>query len=178
MAVTQRTAEVSTTLLKVMERAKREPEARFTSLAHCLDEAALERAYRHIRKDAAVGADGVTHEAFGKKLAENVGGLHERLKTKRYRHQPIRRVYIPKGEGKTRPIGVSSIEDKIVQQALREVLEAVYEPVFRDCSYGFRPSVARTTRCGPSNRCSSEVRGTGFWRPTSRASSTASIARC
>lgn len=139
MVVTRRTAQMSPGLLRVMERAKRDPEACFTSLAHLLDEEALQRAYRRIRKDAAVGVDGVTHEAYGEKLEENVRSLHERLKTKRYRHQSIRRVHIPKEKGKTRPIGVSSIEDKIVQQALREVLEAVYEPIFRDCSYGFRP---------------------------------------
>ena len=139
MAVTRRTAEMSPELLKVMERARRDPEVRFTSLAHYLDEDALRRAYRHIRKDAAVGVDGVTHEAYGENLNENVRDLHGRLKTKRYRHQTIRRTYIPKGRGEKRPIGISSIEDKIVQQALREVLEAVYEPIFRDCSYGFRP---------------------------------------
>jgi group II intron reverse transcriptase/maturase len=130
---------MSPKLLKVMERAKRDPKARFLSLAHLLDEQMLRQAYRDIRKDAVVGVDGVTHEAYGQELEHNLRDLHERLRTKRYRHQPIRRVYIPKGRGKVRPIGVSSVEDKVVQRALSRVLEAVYEPVFLDCSYGFRP---------------------------------------
>ena len=126
-------------LLKVTERAKRHPDARFNSLAHLVDEAALGRAYGRIRRDAAVGADGITKEQYGQGLEDNLRELHERLKTMRYRHQPIRRVHIPKGDGRTRPIGVSSMEDKIVQGALREVLEAVYEQDFLECSYGFRP---------------------------------------
>jgi RNA-directed DNA polymerase len=126
-------------LLKVRERAKRDPDARFNSLAHLLDADALERAYRRIRKDAAVGVDGVTKEQYGEHLESNLQGLHERLRSKRYRHQPILRVHIPKAPGKTRPIGISTTEDKIVQGAKREVLEAIYEEDFLDCSYGFRP---------------------------------------
>lgn len=126
-------------LLKVVERAKRDPDARFNSLAHLLDEEALGRAFRRIRKDAAVGVDGITKEQYGQDLEGNLKGLHERLRTMRYRHQPIQRVHIPKGNGKTRPIGISSVEDKIVQGALREALEAVYEQDFLECSYGFRP---------------------------------------
>ena len=112
-------------LMRVMERAQREPEGRFHSLAHLIDVPALERAYHRIRKDAAAGVDGVTKEQYGQKLRENLENLHERLKAKRYRHQPIRRVHIPKDKGKTRPIGISCFEDKLVQEALREVLEAV-----------------------------------------------------
>jgi group II intron reverse transcriptase/maturase len=104
-----------------------------------LDESALARAYHRLRKEAAAGVDGVTKEQYGEKLAENLRDLHERLRTKRYRHQPIRRVHLPKEGGATRPIGVSATEDKVVQGALREVLEAVYEQDFLDCSYGFRP---------------------------------------
>jgi group II intron reverse transcriptase/maturase len=126
-------------LLKVTERAKRDPDARFNSLAHLLDEAALERAYHRIRKDAAVGVDGITKEQYGQQLEENLRELHERLRAGRYRHQPIRRVHIPKSPGRTRPIGISSTEDKIVQGALREVMEAMYEQDFLECSYGFRP---------------------------------------
>jgi RNA-directed DNA polymerase len=126
-------------LLKVVERAKTEPEGRFHSLAHLLDVPALMRAYRRMRKDAAVGVDGVTKEQYGQDLAGNLRDLHERLVSKRYRHQPIRRVHIPKDNGKTRPIGISAFEDKLVQDAVREVLEAIYEQDFRECSYGFRP---------------------------------------
>lgn len=130
---------VSPKLLEVMERAKRGPQMRFFSLAHLIDEEALKRAYGRTRKGAAVGVDGVTKEQYGKELERNVANLHNRMKTMRYRHQPLRRVHIPKGKGATRPIGISSIEDKIVQGAIRELLEAVYEPLFYDGSYGFRP---------------------------------------
>lgn len=130
---------VSPGLVKVAERARREPEAKFHSLAHLIDMAALRRAYERIRKDAAVGVDGMTKERYGQDLEARLVDLHGRLKGMRYRHQPIRRVHIPKDNGKTRPIGISTIEDKIVQDSIREVLEAVYEQTFHDCSFGFRP---------------------------------------
>jgi RNA-directed DNA polymerase len=139
MANAQTLGKMSPQLLKVVERAKREPEGRFNSLAHLIDVPALERAYRRMRNAAAVGVDGVTKEDYGQDLERNLRDLHERLKAKRYRHQPIRRVYIPKGQGKTRPIGIAAFEDKLVQDALREVLEAIYEQDFLDCSHGFRP---------------------------------------
>jgi group II intron reverse transcriptase/maturase len=130
---------MSPKLVKVVERAQREPEGRFHSLAHLMDVPALERAYRRSRKDAAVGVDGVTKEQYGQGLEANLQDLHARMKAKRYRHQPIRRVHIPKEGGKTRPIGISAFEDKLVQDVVREVLEAIYEQDFLDCSYGFRP---------------------------------------
>ncbi len=130
---------MSPELREVVERAQREPEGRFHSLAHRIDVPALERAFHRLRKDAAVGVDGVTKEAYGKELDSNLADLHERLRSKRYRHQPLRRVHIPKGKGQRRPIGISALEDKIVQGAVRDVLEAVYEQDFLDCSYGFRP---------------------------------------
>jgi len=104
-----------------------------------MDVSALMRAYQRMRKDAAVGVDGVTKEKYGQNLEDNLGDLHARLVTKRYRHQPILRVHIPKDKSKTRPIGISAFEDKLVQDAVREVLEAIYEQEFLDCSYGFRP---------------------------------------
>lgn len=139
MVAAQTAENMSPGLLKVAERAKRDPQEQFFSLAHLIDESALERAFSQIRKDAAVGVDGITKEQYGQELSSNLRALHERMKAMTYRHQPIRRAYIPKGEGKTRPIGISSMEDKIVQEALREIIEAVYEPVFLDISYGFRP---------------------------------------
>jgi len=125
-------------LVRVAEAAKRNP-GRLLSLAHHIDVVALRRGYKRIRKDAAVGQDGITKEQYGEALEENLRDLHQRLKTMRYRHQPLRRVYIDKGGGKKRPIGISSTEDKIVQEALRELLEAIYEQDFLECSYGFRP---------------------------------------
>jgi RNA-directed DNA polymerase len=130
---------MSPELMKVVERAQREPEGRFHSLAHLIDVPALLRAYQRIRKDGAVGVDGVTKEQYGQKLQENLENLHARLKAKQYRHQPIRRVHIPKDNGKTRPIGISAFEDRVVQDAIREVLQAIYEQDFLDCSHGFRP---------------------------------------
>jgi len=130
---------MSPELLRVAERAKREPEGQFHSLAHLIDERSLARGYYRQREDAAVGVDGVTKEHYGQDLDNNIRDLHQRLRSKRYRHQPIRRVHIPKDNGKMRPLGVSAFEDKIVQDAVREVLQAIYEQDFLDCSFGFRP---------------------------------------
>lgn len=131
--------DMSTGLQKVAERAKREPAGRVHSLAHLIDEELLAAVYQRLRGDAAVGVDGISKEQYGQELQSNLHDLHERLRTKRYRHQPIRRVHIPKEKGRTRPIGISATEDKVVQGALREVLQAIYEQDFLDCSYGFRP---------------------------------------
>ena len=103
---------MSTGLQKVVERARRDPKERILSLAHRIDVPALERAYRRLRNDAAVGVDGVTKAEYGRDLEPRLRDLHERLKSRRWRHQPIRRVHIPKGGGKTRPIGISTVEDK------------------------------------------------------------------
>jgi len=130
---------MSTVLTEVVARAKREPETRLRSMAQHIDVAALGRAFDRIRSKAAVGVDGVTKEAYGEDLETNLRDLHERMKAMRYRHQPIRRVHIPKEKGKTRPIGISCIEDKVVQGALHELLGLIYEQTFLDCSYGFRP---------------------------------------
>jgi len=127
-----------TGLQKVVDRARRHPEERILSLAHRIDVPALVRAYRRLRSGAAVGVDGVTKAEYGQDLERKLTDLRERLKSKRWRHQPIRRVHIPKGEGRTRPIGISTVEDKIVQDSIREVLEEIYEQDFLDCSYGFR----------------------------------------
>ena len=123
-------ADMSPGLVKVVERAKREPEGRFHALAHLIDVPALGRAYRRQRSEAAVGVDGVTKEQYGHALEANLQDRHARLKAQRYRHQPIRRVHIPKAQGKTRPMGMSAFEDKVVQDAVREVLEAIDEPDF------------------------------------------------
>jgi len=122
-----------------MERARRNPQERQFSLAYLIDVDALRRSYHRLRKNAAVGVDGVTKAQYGQNLEENLRALHARLKGMIYRHQPIRRVHIPKDKNRTRPIGISATEDKIVQGALREILEAIYEQDFLDCSYGFRP---------------------------------------
>jgi RNA-directed DNA polymerase len=147
-------------LLRVMERARRNPHERQLSLAYLIDVAALKRAYGRIRKDAAVGVDGVTKERYGQDLERNLADLHERLETMRYRHQPIRRVHIAKDKDRKRPIGISCVEDKVVQGALTEILGAIYEQDFSDSSFGFRPkrsahdalkALHRTVRHGRAN---------------------------
>lgn len=125
-------------LERVTEAARNNP-GELLSLAHHIDVAALRRSYTRVRNNAAVGVDGVTKEQYGEDLERNLQDLHQRLKSQRYRHQPIRRVLIDKEGGKKRPIGISALEDKLVQDSLRELLEAIYEQDFLDCSYGFRP---------------------------------------
>jgi RNA-directed DNA polymerase len=139
MSDAQTSMNLSPKLMKVAERAKRDPEARLLALAYVMDEELLKEAFGRIHKDAAVGVDGVTKEQYGAHLDDSVRRLHARMKEGRYRHQPIRRVHIPKAPGKTRPIGISTVEDKVVQNALTMVLGAIYEQTFLDCSYGFRP---------------------------------------
>lgn len=132
-------SDTSPKLAKVMELARKDPVLRLRSLAHVLDEDLLTRSFHQLRKDAAIGVDEVTKEGYGLNLADNIRGLHERMKHTRYRHQPIRRVHIPKANGALRPLGISCTEDKVVQRALTTLLTAIYEPVFMNCSYGFRP---------------------------------------
>lgn len=137
MPATSMAENMSPERLKVMERAK-DPKFVFLSLAHLIDEAALTRAFHRVRNGAAVGVDGITKEQYGQELESNIRRLHQRLRTMEWEHQPIQRVHIPKDKGKTRPIGISTLEDKLVQGALCELLEAIYEPLFKDFSYGFR----------------------------------------
>ena len=128
----------STKLKEVAERAKRDPEGQFFSLAYLIDFETLKTSFGRIKNKAAEGVDGVTKTEYAKELEANLKDLHQRMREGRYRHQPVKRVHIPKGKGKTRPIGISTIEDKIVQGALQIVLEPVYENTFLECSMGFR----------------------------------------
>ena len=157
MSVTPRTQEVSPRLLKVAELAKKDPQLRFHTLAHLIDEDAFARAFRRLDGQAAVGVDGITKEQYGQNLEGNLVALRARMKAGQYRHQPIRRVHIPKAPNKTRPIGISSVEDKIVQGALREVLEVIYEQDFVPGSYGLPPR----SQCA---RCTSRVGSRGVDR--------------
>ena len=129
----------SSALDRVREVARRDKEARFTALLHHVDLARLRTAYWAIRPQAAPGVDGVTWAAYGQDLEANLQDLHERVHAGRYRAKPSRRVYIPKADGRQRPLGIATLEDKIVQRAVVEVLNAVYEVDFRGFSYGFRP---------------------------------------
>ena len=111
----------------------------FTTLAHHIDVEWLREAYRRTRKDGATGIDGRTAQEYAQGLDERLRDLLERAKSGRYRAPPVRRVHIPKGNGETRPLGIPTFEDKVLQRAVAMVLEAVYEQDFLDCSYGFRP---------------------------------------
>lgn len=128
-----------TKLALIAKRAREEPQCQFTSLAHLLDEGFLRECYFSLGRDRASGIDGVTWEEYGENLDENLKGLVVRLKAKRYKPQPARRTYIPKDAHSVRPLGLPSLEDKIVQKGMVAILEAIYEADFRDCSYGFRP---------------------------------------
>ncbi len=124
---------------RVRQVAREDKEARFTALLHHVDRARLRAAYWAIRPKAAPGVDGVTWEAYGQDLEANLHDLHTRLHTGRYRARPSRRAYIPKADGRSRPLGIATLEDKIAQRAVVEVLNAVYEVDFLGFSYGFRP---------------------------------------
>lgn len=140
MADAQKSDLVSTKQQQIAQLAKRQPQLRFTSLNHHLTISWLLEAFHRTRKDAAPGVDGQTADEYGLHLLENLRGLLDRAKSGTYRAQPVRRVHIPKGTGKeTRPLGVPTLEDKILQRAVVMVLEPLYEQDFLDCSYGFRP---------------------------------------
>jgi len=128
----------SSALERVREVARADKGARFTALLHHVDLARLRAAYRAIRPQAAPGVDGVTWVEYGQDLESNLRDLHARVQAGRYRAKPSRRVHIPKADGRLRPLGIASLEDKIVQRAVVEVLNAVYEVDFRGFSYGFR----------------------------------------
>jgi group II intron reverse transcriptase/maturase len=123
----------------VRQVAVRDKEARFTALLHHVTVSRLRWAYWAIRPKAAPGVDGVTWASYGQDLEANLRGLHERVQQGRYRASPSRRAYIPKADGRQRPLGIATLEDKIVQRAVVEVLNAVYEADFLGFSYGFRP---------------------------------------
>ncbi|HEX8797843.1 MAG TPA: group II intron reverse transcriptase/maturase, partial [Terriglobales bacterium] len=130
---------MSTQIDRISELAKEDPKRRFFSIAHLITPEALYVAFQGLRKKASAGVDGVTYQEYEKDAVRNIQQLHERLKEGKYRAQPLRRIYIPKENGKQRPISIPSLEDKIVQKATGEVLNAIYEQDFLECSYGFRP---------------------------------------
>ncbi|MGH7474041.1 MAG: reverse transcriptase domain-containing protein, partial [Candidatus Methylomirabilales bacterium] len=121
------------------EVARRDKDARFTTLLHHVDLNRLRVAYWAIRPQAAPGEDKVTWGAYGVGLEEKLQDLHQRVQSGSYRASPSRRVYIEKADGRLRPLGIATLEDKIVQRAVVEVLNAIYEEDFLGFSYGFRP---------------------------------------
>lgn len=130
---------ISPKLQRIATQAKEHPERAFSNLAHHIDLDLLREAYRLTRKTGATGVDGVSGADYAQVLEENLTDLHERFKSGRYRAPDVRRVHIPKGDGRTRPLGIPTFEDKVLQRAVAMILTAVYEEDFLSCSYGFRP---------------------------------------
>lgn len=131
---------MGTKLERISQLSKENPDMVFTSVWHMINIDLLKECHREMDGKKAVGIDGVTKEEYEKNLEENLTNLEERLKNKSYKPKPARRVEIPKGNGRTRPLSIYCYEDKLVQEALRRVLEAVFEPHFYDEMMGFRPN--------------------------------------
>lgn len=158
-------------LSRITELAKEDPERKFFSIAHLLTPEALYEAFLSLRKDASAGVDRVTYEDYEEQAQQSILELYGRLKSKKYRALPLRRIYIPKEDGKQRPISIPALEDKIVQKAVAELLTAIYEQDFLNCSYGFRPGrgahealdeVARVI-CRESTSCVLELDITSYF---------------
>src|SRR3984893_3067414 len=130
---------MSTKLDRLTELAKEEPKRQFFSIAHLITPDAMYAAIQSLRKEASAGMDGVTHQEYQKDAERKIQELYQRLKDGKYQAQPLRRVYIPKENGKQRPISIPAREDKIRQKEMVEVLNAIYEQGSIECSYGFRP---------------------------------------
>jgi RNA-directed DNA polymerase len=131
---------MSTKLDSLTQRVKRNLDEKFISLAHMLDERFLTGCFLELKRDKASGIDGVSVEEYGANLEARIEELEKKLKTKKYRPRPARRVYIPKDNRSKRPLGISIVEDKIVQMGVKKILEEIFEPEFVDTSYGFRPN--------------------------------------
>lgn len=130
-----------TKLNRIALLSKSDPRRSFESLMHHFNEESLKESFHELDGRKAVGADGIDKETYGKDLDQNISTLITKMKNMAYRPAPVREVLIPK-EGKpgaTRPLGISGFEDKIVQKMMQKILESIYEPIFLDCSYGFRP---------------------------------------
>ena len=120
-------------------KARNDPKCKFTSLMHLLTEDFLKECFKELKRNKSPGIDGITESEYEKQLDENITDLVARLKSKKYKPKPVKRVYIPKPNGDKRPLGIPAIEDKIVQMAIKKILEAIFEQDFIDTSYGFRP---------------------------------------
>lgn len=130
---------VSTKLERIATLARSDQRLKFTSLAHLLTEEYLRENLAKLNKHAAAGVDGVTVEQYRQSADEHIRGVYEQLRAGRYRASPVRRVYIPKDNGKQRPLGIPTVQDRVVQRAVAGIIQTIYEPYFCDCSYGYRP---------------------------------------
>jgi group II intron reverse transcriptase/maturase len=129
---------MQTKLNLITNLAKKDSGLKFNNLIHLINANNLKQCFRELKRNKAIGLDGVTVEEYGFELDKNVDLLMERMKQWKYRPQPVRRVYIEKGDSKKRPLGIPSVEDKMVQMCIKKVLDAIFEVDFLDTSYGFR----------------------------------------
>jgi retron-type reverse transcriptase len=132
---------VHTSLQGIANKAASQPDYRFRNLYGLLNEELLLDSWSLVRQDAALGVDGVSAQEYERDLEANVHDLVTRLKEKRYHAKLVRRSYIPKADGKLRPLGIPATEDKLLQLGVKRILEAIYEQDFLRCSYGYRPQV-------------------------------------
>ena len=147
---------METKLERIADKSAHESRPIFTSLYHLLNEELLLQCHKELDGKKAVGIDEMTKEEYSRNLRENIRNLVERLKNKAYKPKPSLRVYIPKANGKKRPLGIAAYEDKIVQSGLKKILEAVYEPKFQENMYGFRPN--RSCHMAVKDLCTSIIR--------------------
>jgi len=143
---------MSSDLDRVRQVAVKDKNARFTALLHHVSVPRLMMALEDLNPGAAPGVDGVTWQEYERDLVANLRDLHGRVQSGCYRARPSRRVYIPKADGRLRPPGIASLEDKIVQRAVTGVLNAVYEADFPGFSYGFRESAGINRHGGGDER--------------------------
>lgn len=136
---TQRRNAVETKLNLITKKAKESKKLKFNNILHLLKERNLAECFKELKRGKAVGVDGVSLEEYEKELDKNLEDLVKRMKAWEYKPKPVRRVYIEKGNGKKRPLGIPSVEDKVVQMGIKKILEAIFEVDFLDFSYGFRP---------------------------------------
>lgn len=132
---------METKLIRIAELAKEKPDMKFTSLVHLLNEENLKRCHHELSAGKAAGIRQITKEEYGENLDENIAKLVEKMKQKSYKPTPVKRAYIAKAGSKMkRPLGIPDHEDKVVQRGIAKILNAIYEPIFLDCSFGFRPN--------------------------------------
>ena len=138
MVSTEVQSDMQTKLNLITGHTIRDKNFKFTSLAHLLNENSLKESFHMLKRNKAPGQDKVTYEEYETYLNTNIQKLVKKMKAGKYYPQPVRRVYISKGEGNKRPLGIPALEDKIVQIGITRILNAIFEPNFLDCSYGFR----------------------------------------
>ena len=145
---------MATKLNEIRQLSRRYP--KLQTLMHYVNYENLKDEHNRQASDKAVGVDGITKQMYGEHLDENLNDLLTRMKAFKYKPKPVRRTYIPKANGKLRPLGIPSYEDKLVQGVMARVLSEIYEPRFLDCSYGFRENrsvhdAIREVNCWPPN---------------------------